>query len=102
MKSQITATTHPYLINLPQDLFVALKLRAAIANMSVKDLIITSVEDKLSKDFGSKNSKKPKKNDRAFLASSNQSFAREWGSQADEKAFAHLQKHLKKTNKKKK
>ncbi len=106
MKSQITESLHPYLINLPQNLFVALKLRAAVTNMSVKDLIIDSVEDKLSKDIGKKmTAKKLNKNtkqDLAFMAASSKVFAEEWSSQADEKAFAHLQKHLKKTKKSKK
>lgn len=83
----IKVTNHRYSIDIPDKIYTALKVKAAIERKSVKAIILNSLKDVI--DDGEQ------KEILSFVNSSNKIFAEEWNSKEDDEAFEHLQKYKK-------
>ena len=86
---------HRYSIDIPDRIYTALKVRAAIERKSVKDIILSSLQEVLGDDFGLLPIHEQKEI-LSFTGISSKIFAEEWESDEDDEAFDHLQKYRKK------
>lgn len=84
------ALNHKYSINIPNKIFKSLKIKAAHEDKSMKEIILFCIQETLG-DLKIKDEEA----NLAFLSSSNETFAKEWNSKEDEKAFKNLQKYNK-------
>ena len=89
MKSELN---HKFLLNIPSKTYRALKVKAAYEDKTVKDIILFCIKQTLG-DIKAK--KEEEKEIMDFVNSSDELFAKEWNSKADDKAFKHLQKKYK-------
>jgi hypothetical protein len=90
MKSELN---HKFLLSIPSKTYKALKVKAAYEDTSVKDIVLFCI----NKTLGDIKYKKEEQKEIAdFTALSNDTFAEEWLSKEDEKAFEHLEKFNKK------
>ena len=81
---------HRFSINIPDQTYKALRIKAAYESKTIKDIILFCIKETLG---DAKISDDEAKNNLAFLGSSNQTFSDEWNSKEDDKAFNNLQKY---------
>ena len=91
----IKEQNHRYSLDIPDRVYTALKVKAAVERKTVRDIILSSLQEVLGDDFGSLPINKQKEI-LSFTGMSSKIFAEEWNSEEDDKAFAHLQKYKKK------
>ena len=91
----IKENNHRYSIDIPDKIYTALKVKAAVEKKSVKDIILSSVKEILGDDFGCL-AINEQRDMLSFTEMSTKIFTEEWNSEEDDKAFAHLQKYKKK------
>ncbi len=87
---------HRYSLDIPDRVYTALKVKAAVERKTVRDIILSSLQEVLGDDFASLPIKE-QKDILSFTKMSAKIFAEEWNSEEDDKAFAHLQKYKKKS-----
>ena len=83
---------HRYSIDIPDRVYTALKVKAAVERKTVRDIILSSLQEVLGDDFGSLPINEQKEI-LSFTGISAKIFAEEWESKEDDEAFAHLQKY---------
>lgn len=85
---------HRYSLDIPDRVYTALKVKAAVERKSVRDIILSSLQEVLGDDFASLPVNEQKEI-LSFTGMSAKIFAGEWNSEEDDKAFEHLQKYKK-------
>ena len=85
---------HRYSLDIPDRVYTALKVKAAVERKTVRDIILSSLQEALGDDFASLPIKE-QKDILSFTKMSAKIFAEEWNSEEDDKAFAHLQRYKK-------
>jgi uncharacterized alkaline shock family protein YloU len=81
---------HRFSINIPDQTYKALRIKADYESKTIKDIILFCVKEILG---DAKISDDEVKNNLAFLGRSGEVFLDEWNSKEDEKVFSHLQKY---------
>ena len=90
----IKEQNHRYSLDIPDRVYTALKVKAALERKSIRDIILSSLKEVLGDDFASLPVNEQKEI-LSFTGISSKVFE-EWNSEEDDKAFAHLQKYKKK------
>jgi hypothetical protein len=85
---------HRYSLDIPDRVYAALKVKAAVERKTVRDIILSSLQEVLGDDFASLPMNEQREILR-FTGMSAKTFVEEWNSEEDDKAFAHLQKYKK-------
>ena len=87
---------HRYSIDMPEDIYVALRIKSAIEKKSVKEIVLLSLQRTLGNDLLKLRHDAEHKSaiEKAFTGASNNTFAEEWRSEEDDKSFENLQKFL--------
>jgi plasmid stability protein len=85
---------HRYSIDIPDRIYTALKIKAAVTKKSVRDIILTSLKEEFGDDFNTLPTDEQKEI-LSFTSTSAKIFGEEWNSTEDDKAFATLQKYKK-------
>lgn len=82
---------HRFSLDLPEDIYTSLKIKSALTKQSIKDIIIACVKPNLKMEEEAE--------EIAFINASSKTFAKEWNSPEDDKAYTHFQKYSKRKHK---
>ena len=85
----IKEQNHRYSLDIPDRVYTALKVKAAVERKTVRDIILSSLQEVLGDDFASLPLNEQKEI-LSFTGMSTKIFAEEWESEEDDKAFKDI------------